>query len=295
MASRRERRVSIFELSPQNTTSTEGHYKQCQVDIDVDGIRKHTAKFLSDPFDTLDDVALADYDWYIEQYPPCTKSRPQSRTLNEIHAMDSEDEQNETKAKKVRSKLDKYRQLLFSQLDLHDADFSDARRLHINIHESDEIGTYTGPHFGVSHFLWEILEDPNQWTRNLPIKPTSDHLHVTVKRIVATSMNTGLSFESRLISHQSPFRVLLVIARSLTKSSKNDYQDLPPHLAQILILRIQEYYKPLYCAPEVDLEILRPGSFEGLTRRLELDKTEGRKPFDLVHFDLHGDVGEDKE
>lgn len=113
-----------------------------------------------------------------------------------------------------------------------------------------------------------------------------------VRRIAAassTSPNTSpvLSWPSREITRLTTLRILLVIARKLTKTSKNYYEDVWAHLVQIHLLQIQEDLKPLWMSHQIEIELVRPGSFEALERHLT-QRDKGY--FGLVHFDLHGDI-----
>ncbi|KAI1362734.1 hypothetical protein F5Y08DRAFT_354995 [Xylaria arbuscula] len=110
------------------------------------------------------------------------------------------------------------------------------------------------PSFGIHQILWESLEQPQLW---ISTSILSSRIDVAVRRIVLAPPSSGVPWESRPVTRESPLRVLLVIARDLVKTAKNKYEDLIPHIAQIHLLSVQD-----------DL-------------------------FDLVHFDLHGDTNGD--
>jgi tetratricopeptide (TPR) repeat protein len=82
---------------------------------------------------------------------------------------------------------------------------------------------------------------------------------------------------------QRPRRVLLVISRP----------EGTPSISFLLFARdLLEQMKSF--SRDVEVEVLRPPTFEAFCERIQMAETEGR-PFDIVHFDGHGAIKESGE
>ncbi|KAI0435550.1 hypothetical protein F4803DRAFT_545198 [Xylaria telfairii] len=272
------RTIDIYEIEP--TTSRPEGERSCFVRVVVDGILERDVLRIQDPFGE-DDKNL--YDWYLEQYPlPLS----QATTPDEVYLHDNEEHEMTSRADSVREKLENYGKQLHKSLMIQALPFIDTKHLHINIWEAQN-HPERRQQFGIHQILWENLEQPHLW-RSTSI--VSSRLHVTVRRIVLAPPSTGLPWESRGFTRESPLRVLLVIARNLKKTATNKYEDVKPHIAQIHLLSVQEDLVPLWTSHQVELHIARPGSYNALEERLTAEK---KGYFDLVHFDLHGDTIDD--
>ncbi|KAI0418203.1 hypothetical protein F5X98DRAFT_386420 [Xylaria grammica] len=270
--------IDILEVKP--TTDRPNGERACFVTVTVDGRPKHNVLRVQDPFEGTDKEL---YDWYLEQYP---LPLPQATTPDEVFSQDDERNKRTSRAEKVQKKLEQYGKQLHKSLMLEGLTFLDTKYLHINVWETREYSALR-QQFGIHQILWENLEQPQVW-RSTSI--ASSRLHVTVRRIVLAPPSTGLPWESRDVTRESPLRVLLVVARDLRKTEENRYEDVKPHIAQIHLLSVQKELEPLWSSHQVELHIARPGSYRALEERLTEESTGY---FDLVHFDLHGDTNDD--
>jgi hypothetical protein len=87
--------------------------------------------------------------------------------------------------------------------------------------------------------------------------------------------------------HITCFRILLITARKLDvtdSSSRGSASNSNPNLVFPMLLELISELKGKY---EVELELVRPGSWIALQQMLE---ERGPGYFDLVHFDTHGEV-----
>ncbi|KAI0880979.1 uncharacterized protein GGS22DRAFT_78577 [Annulohypoxylon maeteangense] len=87
---------------------------------------------------------------------------------------------------------------------------------------------------------------------------------------------------------QAEYRVLLVIARSFKKNIDQRYVDYPASLIQGPLLNIARRTKERGLTPKLHIDVVRPGTVDELDEYL---KPGCDKPYDIVHFDLHGKIG----
>ena len=110
---------------------------------------------------------------------------------------------------------------------------------------------------------WELIRDPT---------PGRGYLAPSLGGLFR--QRSGQAIQAPLeISHDEPFRILLIIARPLGE------KDIPLGTVSRPML---EALRPL--RPRVQLEVLRPPTFEALVKRLE----DNPGFYHLVHFDGHG-------
>ncbi len=113
---------------------------------------------------------------------------------------------------------------------------------------------------------WELLRDPDRPT---PLALDLAGLHRTI----------GTPQEAFAASSGEALRVLMVIARPFGLG------DVPYRtVARPLLKRLEPVQG------RVELEVLRPPTFEALEERLRRAKEEG-EPFQILHFDGHGAFG----
>jgi hypothetical protein len=270
--------LSIKELQSPETLHQQ---RSCFVDVKIDERLVGAKITLKDPFRTQSDYD--DYRWYVEDYKTY-EPHPHYMTSEQWDKSQRQARDDRAKAAKVLVNLSNYGSRLFDELKLGKDNFASTDLLHIDVWECPN---HNDSKFNLHQLLWETLEPSTLWNRNLsPSEPTID---VMVKRIVTASPCKEYPLEKKTFTKDAPLRVLLVVARTLQKDKEHKYQytDRKAHLAQIHLLRAQEDLRPLLHSHKIQLEILRPGSFEALQRLLgPHGKPQGY--YDLVHFDLHG-------
>jgi hypothetical protein len=275
--------LSIKELQSSRTLQQQ---RRCLVNIEIDGQLEGAERVLQDPFS---EVEYEGYRWYVEDYK--TYERPGWWTSEQWDNSQRHAEDNEPRVRRVLANLSTYGSKLFQELGLDKSRFASTNLLHIDVWECPN---HIDSNFNLHQLLWETLEPSRLWSQNL--SPSEPSIDVMVKRIVTASPCEEYPFEKKTFTKDAPLRVLLVIARNLHKNKENQYgyTDIKANLAQIHLLRVQEDLRPLLLSHKIQLEILRPGSFEALVRLLGPDgKPKGY--YHLVHFDLHGLVtGEPK-
>jgi len=132
--------------------------------------------------------------------------------------------------------------------------------------------------FGI---LWELLE----------LKRTAelDHPTYRVVRIASSRSKRESAAASGPGGENVPknhLRILLVVARNLNEP------EIDPQLISKPIFQLKKGLPPIQAAM-ISLQILRPGTLEALKAKLE-DASKREIPFDIVHFDVHGDIDEEK-
>jgi hypothetical protein len=272
------RTITVHEVLLDSDSIT--HERICNVRIEVDGRCTHSHLVIHDPFEEQD---AAQYSWYLEEW---SFKEPTPKTPEDVYRMDEERQKRADERSKVRAKLEGYGRKLHKALNLQDLTFVDTVNLHIDICEAvPDAGS--SMRFGIHRILWETLEQPNLWKKTTTLAPGTPQINVMVRRIVSAPPSEGLPWESRRVSRKSPLRILLVVARKLTKTEENEYADVKAGLAQIHLLSVQQELAPMWYSHQIELDIVRPGSYDALERRLQ---EERKGYFDLVHFDLHGNV-----
>ncbi|KAI0163926.1 hypothetical protein GGR57DRAFT_516271 [Xylariaceae sp. FL1272] len=257
--------------------------RQCTVRIDLDGLCLHERLVIHDPFEKED---ARQYQWYLEEYI-LDEFTADEFNVSRLEELREKERRKDDRALTVQSKLKCYGKRLHRALELDEESLLGVRNLEISVFEAP-MGSESQNEFCVRQVLWEILEQPSLWTKTSLRGPSSSNVNIIVRRIISAAPATGLPWEFRNVTRDAPLRVLLLIARNLTMTSSNIYRDIKANIAQIHLLSIQEDLAPLWYSPQIQLEIVRPGSFDALAKSL------GEVPkgyFDLVHFDLHGQIG----
>ena len=120
---------------------------------------------------------------------------------------------------------------------------------------------------GAGKLPWELLFDPE--TRTYLVLQAQ-----TFVRTHSTSIRTP-----QIPQVPGPIRILLVICRPSGR------QDVPfRSVASRIIKGLSQEARQLF-----ELDVLRPPTFEQLSRRLRAAKAEG-KPYHIIHFDGHGSL-----
>lgn len=148
-------------------------------------------------------------------------------------------------------------------------------------HQSDHDGAATD---GIHCLAWELLESIRL--------PTLPNLRLRVSRVTdfpARRVNRGgvLSPKMQTLAQvqadpASMYKILLVVARDFSKTGAD--RDAEPDLAQFPLMTVQKKLRS-----RMLLEVVRPGCVEELGEHLRTRALQGVQ-FNLVHFDLHGQV-----
>jgi hypothetical protein len=252
MASESTLVLKIEEDSPSECHSKESPKWRCRIICDELG-KTWENRVVSDPFgrDEYDDCS---------KYLQCKPARQKG-------------------ASQVPNKLRAYRQKLFEGLKLDEvADDIQNRNLEILICDR-----HTGDDTKSFHSLqWEQLEDLASW---------SEYVHVEIPAVTVTRIKgTVIRSEARTsVCSGNVFNILLVVARRNIFDRENDGPS--PVTIPCTILAIQEHLGRIGGLHDVDLEIVRPGSFEELKDHLKRRRAGPlAKVYDAVHFDLHGGI-----
>ena len=115
---------------------------------------------------------------------------------------------------------------------------------------------------------WELIYDPTQGKGYLAFNLAGLYRHRTGHKIEAPSAVSG--------DADAPFRILLVIARPYRE------RDVPLGMVARPMLKV------LRAQRQIEVEILRPPTFDELQRRLN----DRRGYYNLVHFDGHGEFAQ---
>jgi hypothetical protein len=165
------------------------------------------------------------------------------------------------KAKTTSAGLTRYGERLFAQLELDLLTSDKIPPLRLDIEEGEDAAGFHALH-------WEILEDPTLWRRGDGRGPPT----VCVRRVVQGTLPPPVS-----VLPSDCIRVLLVVSRHL-EPSEAGHRMISKKLFEIKRM----------CGPgRLDLEIVRPGTFEAFQAQL---KRRGPGYYHAVHFDVHGSV-----
>lgn len=230
--------------------------------------------YIEDPF------LEVDYKTVFEQYLHGSLHQHHSSMGSQFPNEDTSD-----KLAIIESRIDEYGKALFNQLEeatnLFYPGSSEAQIYVLEHHDSNAIqSAVSGPHC----LAWELLE-------SLEI-PRFPKLRLRITRIgdFPTPRFPPAPADQCLAAIQanpeSTFKILLVIARNFTPTSGELSSE--PGLAQWPIMMLQKELRS-----RLTVEIVRPGSFEGLYSHLA-ERAEQGIIFNIVHFDSHGRIMEDE-
>lgn len=221
--------------------------------------------------DPLDAAQKRECGWYLEKY---LGKKPYSTT----------------RARKAAEMLKGYARDLLSQLKLNElipAAGNDVLELEIAEAQLDDSTSRNTIH----QLYWELLEEPSVWDRN--------DLEIRIHRSSRSNGSPSADIKGVQLWHarmhsQPSLNILLVIARDMRKQ-KNQYNDVHPWVISNILTKIQRDFVVSGTCVSINLEIVRPGTLKSLEEHLaRSEELHGRGYFHIVHFDMHGKVGEIK-
>jgi hypothetical protein len=198
---------------------------------------------------------------------------------------DSLREKDETKLDSARAATGDYSAALLEALRLDTFECHAKRRSIYIVEEHD--GGY-GEDLSLHHIAWELLERLEHWKTNRPEL-------VNVTRIILDKKEE----RAPVLHSNEPVRILLVIGRSMVKKDVTNMgwkydERVHAGLIQRSIMQVKKHLADIGYPRKVHLDILRPGTFAELKRYLRAEEsnaaTLGRKSFDIIHLDMHGEM-----
>lgn len=133
---------------------------------------------------------------------------------------------------------------------------------------------------------WELLEDLSLWVdpeSAESAKPASVTVRRCVKDLQVQSRQRDVT-ETVQVGKSEVFNILLVVARKRLHEKEPDYFN--PTSALRAILEAQAETVCRQSPKRIRLEVVRPGSYDELKVHLQ----QSHKSFQIVHFDVHGDI-----
>lgn len=234
------------------------------IQVSLDGEILHKSLPLLEPFSSAEQ---ADLRWYLEQYA-------------------SQEPFNSDKARQVASSINTYAKSLHDQLKLggtfrkHDPLVDEDHMLTIDVCER-----YAEDHdasLSLQSLHWELLEQLDLWSGFFS--------KVTVRRISPPRLHTGDPARTSSIQNAGTLNALIVIARN-TEINPTAYQDVRPFAALDVLLRTRETLLQRPGAPQLHVEVVRPGTFDALKTHLKTSRDKyGAGFYHLIHLDMHGRV-----
>ena len=201
------------------------------------------------------------------------------------------DEIDDEDASKTSCKLDEYRKLLFESLQIREhLPCCHDREVEVWIREMDASGrqprsTTSHTRRSIQSLHWEHLEDIALWSENnwgFQTGPTS----VTVQRIFQSPRKSRTTTANAF----GPIRILLVIARNHIHENEH-FDFVSPTSVLCSILKAQHEIERRSYTNRIQLEVVRPGTFEEFEASLLRCGRRGKHhAFQIVHFDVHGDI-----
>lgn len=279
------------DSAASSTTAAAGH-RRFRLAVHLQGPRGERAAFdvtLVDPF--VDD----DYRTVFEHYLRNTDRPPWSPGSLSTGAGGAGEVEEADEVARAERQIYGYAHALLSQLrlpvDKLQKTPADLQIYVIEHHDSDRGSSLGSDVPGVHCLAWELLE-----SIRLPALPS---LRLRVNRVAdfptRTSMpqiNGGLAtpppgkdtqtLREAQADPAATIRVLLVVARDFSRTGPE--RDAEPDLAQYPLMTLQRRLRS-----RMLLEVVRPGSLEGLAAHLQTRSAQG-VVFHVVHFDLHGQI-----
>lgn len=119
-----------------------------------------------------------------------------------------------------------------------------------------------------NRIIWETLEHPDC------------HLPITQELVVTRSVRRQISVPLRSLPRaDSCYRILFIAARNLVNREEPDHRLVSRSLVST-IASVSRFRA-------VEFELVRPGTFSALRDAVQ---SRGSGYYDLIHFDVHGDV-----
>ena len=257
--------VDIQEIPIQRPTSSP---ERCRVKIHVydgKGLSLRKERVVSDPLTKSDHNLLRTY---------------LGETLDQSFPPNNE---------KIEKKLRSYPSSLSKGLDL------DAYSTHLNGKKVNvwirgiQLSSEKLRGKSIHSLHWELLEDLSLWVRPEDTK-SKKPASVTVRRCVRDlqiPIRQKDVTEKVKVGKSEVLNVLLVVARKKLDEKEPDYFN--PTSALRAILEAQAETVCRQSTKRIRLEVVRPGSYDELKIHLQSHK-KLRKKFQIVHFDVHGDI-----
>ncbi|MCJ1435860.1 hypothetical protein MMC27_005236 [Xylographa pallens] len=228
---------------------------------------------LDNPF-TPDDEA--ETRWYLESFAP--KSPFES-----------------TRAKRIAEKLEIYASQLGEGIQLRELvsrfpHIDQPRLIELEVVEGYRDSDIDSPDASIQRLHWELLENCLRDSRGpWPISVTrsirNENDMCGIKKV------TSWAVKKITDRPRNSFNILLVVARNLT-FDESAHQDVDPGLTLRALLAIKRHLRVTNAPYELNVEVVRPGTFNALQEHLQRATEEhGPGHFNLVHFDMHGIIG----
>jgi hypothetical protein len=258
--------LQIIHVDPENRIAEGGKFWLVNISHNGQNVRELVKVF--DPFNSSE---KADCRWYLERYA----------TQEPFEA---------EKAAVVAGSIQRYASQLYSQLFLeglfHEGrDATGAERtLVVDICDSERNSCVDSNSLHGLH--WELLEQSSLWSEYFD--------NISVRRRISAGLDIKSGFKTIELRTQdgrtSSVNVLLVIARK-TELKPTVYEDVDPSMALNAFLAIQKVFKESFQGLRLNVEVVRPGTFEALRNHLESSTSKrGISYYHLAHFDVHGRV-----
>ncbi|MCJ1387458.1 hypothetical protein MMC18_000301 [Xylographa bjoerkii] len=243
------------------------------IDVSINGEILRQELRLEDPF-TSDDEA--ECRWYLESFAP--------KSPFEVG-----------RAKTIAEKLKTYAFELGDGIRLLELVNRLPRTAQSQLIELEVVGVnrkaeIESPDASIQRLHWELLENclgsaQGPWPISVTRSIRDQNDTIGIKKV--TSWAVGETSDHP----RNSFNILLVVARNLT-FDESAHQDVDPGLTLRAILAIKRHLKASNAAYELNVEVVRPGTFNALEAHLQRATEEhGRGYFNLVHFDMHGIIG----
>jgi hypothetical protein len=171
-----------------------------------------------------------------------------------------------------------YRKALIRDLGLDRAEYGQTERNILVVEELETANEDKSFHT----LVWELLESPSYWTS----APT----RVNITRIVCPKAIEESEDARKGLSRGKPIRILLVIGRSLVKNQGKFKERVDPGMIQQPLMQIIQHLDEIGHHRRVQLEILRPSTFEELRKYLGVGTDGPKEYFDIIHLDMHGEM-----
>ncbi|MCJ1380859.1 hypothetical protein MMC17_003968 [Xylographa soralifera] len=243
------------------------------IDVSINGEIFEQQLKLEDPF-TPDDEA--ECRWYLESFAP--------KSPFEL-----------TRAKRIAEKLEIYASQLGEGIRLLDLvsrfpRVDPPQTIELEVVEGYRDAEIDSPDASIQRLHWELLENCLRHSRGpWPISVTrsirNEYDMCGVNKVTAWAV------EKTSDHPRNGFNILLVVARNLT-FDESAHQDVDPGLTLRALLAIKRHLKISNAPYELNIEVVRPGTFIALQEHLQRATDEhGPGYFNLVHFDMHGIIG----
>jgi hypothetical protein len=268
--------ITITEVTPRASTSDHGDH-QCPVStvrITLDQREIHPPSNLNDP---LTEEKYQECEWYLEQ---CLREVPFNLKRKD----------------KAEEAIAQYGQKLANELQWHGFEL-EYPNIKVDVRKHSSRTGDMRPSQSTIHSLhWEQLEAIASWP-GIQDPATKVRVRRVIDPIIPKQLEPGI----RHYKQGKQFNILLIVARDLEQKAKPggdfDLEDVSPAVAYRSIINTQNRLNRRPPGSErIQLEVVRPGSFEALEHHLRRRTAEqGLGYFRLIHFDTHGILKTDEK